>query len=340
MGAFGVERSWIIPVILFIAVQQAVCLTLGTYHQFHGSPPYLPYGVAALTAFGLVAIFIGLIDARRMMRVQPPSPLAYMRNAFAARKERLIIFAFGCVLIWFQFVSLTWTKALIPYVTPMWADPMLADADAWIFGDDPWRLIHPIIMPIEPVVDVLYALWALILKVCLGAILFAPPSRNKSTLLLTFFLVMGLVGVFGQFILPSAGPIFWERMGLGNRFADFVPAAHAGWASDLLWEARAGDNLGFADGISAFPSMHVAGAVWMVLAMRLIYPKVQSLLWAYLVLVLVGSVALGWHYAMDGIGAAAGTILCFVLARFITSASFFQRPIPIPVFARPSIRNR
>jgi hypothetical protein len=86
--------------------------------------------------------------------------------------------------------------------------------------------------------------------------------------------------------------------------------------------------------------MHVAGAVWMVLAMRHVYPKVQFLLWFYLMLVLVGSVALGWHYAIDGIGAAAGTILCFILARVITSTSILQRPLPSLTFVRSPSKNR
>ena len=67
LGAFGVERNWIIPALIFIAVQQAICVTVGSYHQFHGSPPYIPYGLTALTAFGLVALCIGMTDVRRMM---------------------------------------------------------------------------------------------------------------------------------------------------------------------------------------------------------------------------------------------------------------------------------
>ena len=278
MGAFGVERNWIIPAILFVAVQQAICLAIGVLSPVSGLAAVSALWAGSVTAFGLVALCVALTDVRRMMRAQPASPIAYMKNSFRNRKEQFTIFGIGCVLVWFQFVILTWTKALIPYVSPMWADPMLADADAWIFGDDPWRIIHPVLLPIEPAIDALYAFWAPILKICLGAVLLAAPSRNKSVVLLSFFLMMGLVGVMGQFILPSGGPIFWERMGLGNRFADFVPALHAAWVSDLLWDAHIGNLIGFAEGISAFPSMHVAGAVWMVIAMRLIYPKIQFLL--------------------------------------------------------------
>jgi hypothetical protein len=330
----GVERNWIVPACLFIAVEQALCLLLGSYHQFDGAPPYVQYGVAALSAFGLATLGYVTVDVRKMMRAEPDSPIAYLKRSFAARKERFVVLAIGCALTWLQFVTLTWTKALIPHVTPMWADLMLADADKWIFGGDPWRLLHQITATFEPTIDLLYSFWMGIIEVCLGAVLLAKPSRNKSAVLLGFFLMVGIVGVLGQFILPSGGPIFWERLGLGDRFSDMIPPHHSNWVSDFLWEKYLGDQLGFANGISAFPSMHVAGATWMVIAMRLIYPKVQFLLWFYFVIVLVGSVALGWHYAMDGVGAIAGTILCFVLARAVTSASIFQRPLPTFAFAR------
>ena len=66
--------------------------------------------------------------------------------------------------------------------------------------------------------------------------------------------------------------------------------------------------------MSAMPSLHVGGAVVVALALRTVSPLVAALGWASVVLVLVGSVALGWHYAIDGYVSIPATILIWKLA--------------------------
>ena len=134
---------------------------------------------------------------------------------------------------------------------------------------------------------------------------------NREQALLAFFLTVGLLGVFGQYLLPSGGPIFWERLGFGDRFAAIeIPNRTLG-AADKLWAAYQGHAISFASGISAFPSIHVATTAWIAITMR------HWLGYAYLAVIFFGSIILGWHYALDGVAGIAGALICYALAKAV-----------------------
>ena len=89
-----------------------------------------------------------------------------------------------------------------------------------------------------------------------------------------------------------------------------------------LWESFLGNDAIPYSGISAMPSLHVAIAVFVLLVARSA-PKWLSLPFlAYVVLIMMGSVHLGWHYAIDGYVGAALAVLCWwVAGRVIESGS-------------------
>ena len=81
----------------------------------------------------------------------------------------------------------------------------------------------------------------------------------------------------------------------------------------LVRSSRSGSRVGA--GISAFPSLHVAGAAWVAAVVASLSRKLAPLAWAYFLLILMGSVYLGWHYALDGI---AGLIIALVMFRLVS----------------------
>jgi len=124
-------------------------------------------------------------------------------------------------------------------------------------------------------------------------------------------------------LLSSAGPLFYDRLYGGHAFQslDSMLRARGGWValaeSDLMWAARADSDPGLVAGISAVPSVHVAMSLWIYLAAREIAPRAALPALLYFLLVWIGSVQLGWHYASDGLVGAVGMLAVWRLAKTV-----------------------
>jgi membrane-associated phospholipid phosphatase len=75
-----------------------------------------------------------------------------------------------------------------------------------------------------------------------------------------------------------------------------------------LLRAFGGDTLAVGAGISAMPSVHNALAILFAFAAWRVNKPLGSIFAAYAVLIWVGSIHLGWHYAIDGLAAAGLTL--------------------------------
>jgi hypothetical protein len=114
----------------------------------------------------------------------------------------------------------------------------------------------------------------------------------------------------------SVGPCFVGPI-LGNQhFEPLMAYLHAVDATypilalnvqDLLlaWYRKSANGLG--SGITAMPSMNVSIAFLFYLAMRHVSIAAKWLFFAFFVVILVGSVHLAYHYALDGIVSIAVT---------------------------------
>jgi len=69
---------------------------------------------------------------------------------------------------------------------------------------------------------------------------------------------------------------------------------------DYLWGLYTKGALGIGSGISAMPSMHISMAWLLFLFSRQVHRIIGWVMLAYTLLLMVGSVHLGWHYSVDG----------------------------------------
>jgi hypothetical protein len=215
-------------------------------------------------------------------------------------------------------------KPAIPDINPFSWDLALAEIDrALHLGLDPWRLLQPLLghAMITAVINFAYCFWFLALFTSDYWFAF---QRDYTQLRIRFFLATTMVWWIGGGLMAvyfsSAGPAYYSLIGLSpDPFAplmaylrdvdSFLPM----WALDaqsLLWNTYTAPDARFL-GISAFPSMHNAVAVVIALAGFRIHRGLGWALSAYALLILLGSIHLGWHYAVDSYAAIGLALLAW-----------------------------
>ena len=211
-------------------------------------------------------------------------------------------------------------KYAIPSEVPFWLDLPLAGAERGLFGTDPWQLLDRMLGPALVPVDRFYALWLPVQSLGLFLVMVQPPSPAKSRALVAYSLAWFVLGVVAAVLFSSAGPLFFDRLFGGARFALLGPtlAERGAWIvlaeSDAMWNSLASGKPGLVAGISAFPSIHVAISLWLFLVARALAPRAAPFAGAYFLFVWIASVQLGWHYVADGLGGAVGMLALWWLA--------------------------
>lgn len=272
--------------------------------------------------FGLVFFFLYFLwrcgrAFYILARIRPEHPASYLWQDLRAgplQKERFTRAIAPFLALIFFFSTFTSMKMLIPHIQPFRWDKLFADIDRFVhFNTDPWAFLVPLLgtPPFAFVISLIYILWLGVLFFVLYWQLF---SLKNPLLRMRFFyafiLTWALQGTFLAIILSSAGPCFYEYITGSGRFtplfdhlrdaASYVPI----WAldtQDRLWQAyQSGEKL-IGSGISAMPSIHVATAyLFMLLGWRMDSKAAGTGFTLFFIFILIGSVYLGWHYAIDG----------------------------------------
>jgi hypothetical protein len=218
--------------------------------------------------------------------------------------------------------TFTVVKASIPSLAPFAWDVPLEQFDRWLHGGTaPWEWLQPIIgFPIVThAINWAYNFWAFLLTFVLVWQAF---SRYDSRLRLRFFLTMFLgwilLGNVAAALFSSAGPCYFGRAsGLPDPFLPLMSylhdanQTHSVWsltAQDILWQVYSMHNVSLGAGISAMPSMHVATATLLTLVCWRTKRWLGIVMGLYAMVIMIGSVHLAWHYAIDGYFGAAGML--------------------------------
>lgn len=272
-------------------------LALALTPQISGLLPALRILPAWMAAAVLVGA-LGLYGTMAYERVA--SPFAAIVKLWREERGRVIGALAILLLAGLNMIAFMWMKTLLNYQVPFWADPLLARADATLFlGHDPWRLAAPLVF--EHAGKVYHPIWFVMMITLVAVAAWARPSAKRSAVLVSYFVLWSMAGPVIHCLLPAGGPIFFEALGHGRRFADIVPTAETAQVAGYLWTIYSSEAFGTGAGISAMPSLHVTMAAWMVLASLALAPRLLMPVAVGASVVAFLSVALGWHYAVDGI---------------------------------------
>jgi hypothetical protein len=216
--------------------------------------------------------------------------------------------------------TFTVMKASIPFLAPFSWDVAFEEWDRWLhLGYAPWELLYPLLGgPLSTqVLNWSYNAWLVVLNlVWVWQAFSLKNERGRLQFFMSFVLGWVLLGSAAAMMFSSAGPCFFGRAtGLPDPYAPLmahlaaINQTHTLWALNVqekLWEFYAASELGLGAGISAMPSMHVASATLFALIGWRTHRWLGIALTIYAVMIMVGSVHLGWHYAIDGYAGAAG----------------------------------
>ncbi|MCF2514823.1 phosphatase PAP2 family protein [Sphingomonas sp. G124] len=308
------DADWVMPAIVLLLLQYFSAIFISQLTGFAGRPQTFSYMIMALVLSSIGGLAILLHRLWRMWREGEEGPIERLRAD--TDPAAVVTYFLGFQLVALQIAALTWLKEMLPWAIPYWADPPLAAFDRAVLGTDAWRIIPDRFIHL---LDVLYTTWAPVKFFALMLALVLPASRLKAQAMMAYFLTVGLIGVSGQYLLSSGGPIFYDRLvntrefgALALRTRELAPIAHT--ASEYLWHSYLGRDTSIGNGISAMPSIHVATTTWASMIISRFWRKAAVAIWTFWVIIFAGSIALGWHYLSDGIVGAGGAVLCWKLA--------------------------
>jgi hypothetical protein len=313
----------------------AIAYALTTWWMVHDVPGYkqLPFhglalGIITFTfPIGIVAIFLFRL-AQYATVLKPASPTKQMLQDLSSlvTSPAALITAVPLMLAMVFFnKGMLELKPLIPLIKPFAYDHALMQWDRTLhFGYDPWRLLQPVFGNDFATFALSFAYDAWFLAM-FGAFMWFGFARSVSVLRTQFFVAYMLTWWIGGGIiatmLSSVGPVYYGDIGLSPNpyeplfhFLNDVNTRLPIWNLDMqrfLWDSYVSNKEPL--GISAFPSMHNGMALLIALVTWRTNRKLGIALSVFAGLIFVGSIHLGWHYAVDGYGAFAITLACWWL---------------------------
>ncbi len=309
------QRLFMAAVVCYLLASYAAALLAGAGAHFTISL-YSMIWVKLTGVFVFIAVCL-VYPVGVLLLVRPARPLRHIWQGWRRHFFNIarIKYALPVLVVLPIFMSgFSSMKAMIPVFDPYTWDLPIAQLDRALHGgEDAWRLLQPWLGKplITHAINVVYNLWFFVIyAVTLWQIFRTTDQRSRAQYLLSFVLAWGVLGTLMATLFASGGPVYYVHFAGGeNPFAPLmaylyeVDESYSIWAlqaQEMLWQAHSSNDLAVGGGISAMPSLHVACATLCALVAWRANRALAWLMIAFVAAILLGSVHLGWHYAVDG----------------------------------------
>jgi len=287
-------------------------------------------------AASLILVFLYLLLIKR-----PESPSKAMIEFYRPLLTDPQRYANGlavisCMLL--GFVAFADMKPLIPLINAYSWDESFMRLDRLLhFGQDPWRLLDPILGSkiVTQWMNYAYNIWFIVMFSFWMGAAWSTKSHQahnealgwERQFLVSFILCWIIGGMILATLFSSMGPAFYDLIDpVNNPYASqmaglgAIHETHPLWAVDshaMLREAYLNPTPGQLSGISAMPSIHNATSTLFMLAAYRIHKKLGHVMLGFLICIILGSVHLAWHYAVDAYLGIIVAIILWKLAAYL-----------------------
>jgi PAP2 superfamily len=285
-------------------------------------------GAFALTFLLGMAALVWVFGRNALTGKTDEAPLAFVKRIAQERweRDRFLSLVWPPLLFSSLMASFNAYKQMILITAGFRFDNAFAAMDrALFFGHDPWTITHAIFASpqLTLLIDRLYHGWfvPMAFGVIICAWLPANSYRLRTQYMLSYIAIWIGIGSILSYMMPAAGPCFVPALiDSSSSFNDLLTTLKSQQAAlgsdtivalqnqELLLRLKDSAELAPGGGISAMPSVHNALAVLFALAAFRIHRFAGYAMTAYALLIWIGSIHLGWHYAVDGLAAAAITL--------------------------------
>jgi hypothetical protein len=311
----SIAAHWLVvglPLVALLPIE----LTLATIEapQRPGALPLLRSMLTTTLPIALLAIAL-LRLAQMFFYERPASPARALIGDFRSLFCTPIHFVNGLPAVLGVFLcskAMLEIKMNIPAIHPFSWDEALMRFDRQLHGGlDAWLWLQPVLghPPVTFLINNVYNLWFVVMFGLWVYLAFRP---TFDVIRLQFFISLMIAWLIGGSLLAtvfsSAGPLYYGLLGLSpDPYAPLLDYLHttdskipllALDAQKLLWDGYTGQIKPYM-GISAFPSMHAAMATLFALVGWRMHRMAGILLTVFAAFILLGSVHLAWHYAVD-----------------------------------------
>jgi membrane-associated phospholipid phosphatase len=327
------ESRWLLVVVGAQVGWSAVVSSLAGRSILAGPLDAYTTVLAAALVFGLLAGAIALFRRRLAEEETLAARDAYARAWKSFRqdflnREHVATVALTLAIAPLALSAFSAAKQAVPLLHPFKWDEWITKADVVMAGGVPLAQRFQSVLgrpELTVAVDWFYhRVWTALLLALFAVSAVSPSSPLRRRFILSFVLVFFLVGNVFALLWSSAGPPYYALVvpGAPNPYSEVFAYLHSVQAhspllsvqgQSVLWSVYQQHLEGFGFGVSALPSVHVASAM-LVALFGFARSRVLGVILSIIALcTFVSSVALGWHYPLDGyVGAALALLIWWV----------------------------